>query len=311
MYAGRPRAPRSWRRCQRGRTRGQRADRPVDMACGPAPHRRDGASAAVQPAHQGVVAVSRLCPHADPAAGRADRVHRGAGAPAQRPAQAEQPQGKVGVFAEGPGKALVEPARGDQRAAPVGHVGGDPAGTGQARRASFPVGGQSAGRQRDLDDPLNASDPLAWPARSAARSARQRWLTRTSSSRNTTQSAALCRAPSRVPRGGRAAALQRHHVVRSASARARSPAAGRVWLAGHPQAPPGGAAARPQRPGRPGSIAALPGPRSESLPRSRAAGRPAAAVSPAPSRPRCRVDGHPEAETGRALPGRWADKRCV
>ena len=89
---------------------------------------------------------------AHPAAGRPDRV---GGAP-RRPATRRQPasstrSAEVGVLPEGAAEPLVEAADRLERRAPVGHVGGDPAGRGRAPRWCAPSrsgGGRPAAAPR-------------------------------------------------------------------------------------------------------------------------------------------------------------------
>ena len=128
---------------------GRRRRRDQGLAGQPAPGRPGPGfpAAAVQHLHQRVVGVARLGAEADPGRGWPHRVNRVPTAPAQFPAVGQQPQSQVGVLTEGAREPLVETAGLGQRGPPVGHVGGDPAGTGQAHGAAFPVGRAPAFRR--------------------------------------------------------------------------------------------------------------------------------------------------------------------
>src|SRR5690606_12638229 len=64
--------------------------------------------------------------------------------------------GQVAVLPVGASETLVEPAQLLEHRPSVGHVGGDPTGTGQPGHVAFPVGGGSIGRQRHVDPSLHA-----------------------------------------------------------------------------------------------------------------------------------------------------------
>ncbi len=112
----------------------------------------------VQVPHEGVVGVAALLAHRHPAGGGVHGVPRGAAALPDAPARVEHAQREVGVLAEGMLEAFVEAADLLERLRAVRHVGGDPVGAGESRRAAFPVRGAAFTGQRDGDDALDAGD---------------------------------------------------------------------------------------------------------------------------------------------------------